>query len=45
MDYFHLIDNLIALQETKTLMVSKYGLHNDIENRIERFVTNRENEN
>lgn len=45
MDYFHLIDNLIALQETKTLMVSKYGLHNDIENRIEKFVTNQENEN
>ncbi|QHI36745.1 hypothetical protein IMCC3317_21150 [Kordia antarctica] len=45
MGYFHLIDNLLSLQETKTLMVSKYGLHNDIENRIERFVTSRENEN
>jgi DNA sulfur modification protein DndC len=45
LDYFHLIDNLLSLQETKTLMVSKYGLHNDIENRIERFVTSRENEN
>jgi len=32
--YYHLIDNLISLQETKTLMVTKYGLHNDIENRI-----------
>ncbi|MBY8961811.1 DNA phosphorothioation system sulfurtransferase DndC [Flavobacterium sp. D11R37] len=37
MKYFHLIDNLIALQETKTLMISKYGLHNDIEKRIESF--------
>jgi DNA sulfur modification protein DndC len=39
MHYYNLIDNLIALQETKTLMVTKYGLHNDIENRIEKFVT------
>ena len=37
-DYYHLIDNLIALQETKTLMISKYGLHNDVEKRIENFV-------
>jgi DNA sulfur modification protein DndC len=36
--YYHLIDNLITLQETKTLMISKYGLHNDVENRIESFV-------
>ena len=36
--YYHLIDNLITLQETKTLMLSKYGLHNDVENRIESFV-------
>ncbi len=36
--YYHLIDNLITLQETKTLMISKYGLHNDVENRIETFV-------
>ena len=38
MSYYHLIDNLITLQETKTLMLSKYGLHNDVENRIENFV-------
>lgn len=37
-EYYHLIDNLISLQETKTLMISKYGLHNDIERRIEKFV-------
>ena len=37
-NYYHLIDNLISLQESKTLLVSKYGLNNDIENRIENFV-------
>lgn len=35
--YYNLIDNLISLQETKTLLISKYGLHNDIERRIEKF--------
>lgn len=37
-EYYHLIDNLISLQETKMLMLSKYGLHNDMEKRIESFV-------
>ena len=37
--YYHLIDNLLSIQETKSLMISKYGLHNDIEKRIETFVT------
>ena len=37
-NYYHLINNLISLQETKTLMISKYGLHNDVEKRIENFV-------
>lgn len=37
-EYFHLIDNLITLQETKSLLISKYGLHNDVEKRIEEFV-------
>ncbi|MDT0688743.1 DNA phosphorothioation system sulfurtransferase DndC [Salegentibacter sp. F188] len=41
-DYYHLIDNLLTLQESKTLMISKYGLHNDLENRIETFVTERQ---
>lgn len=36
--YYNLIDNLISLQESKTLMISKYGLHNDVEKRIESFV-------
>ena len=40
--YYHLIDNLITLQESKTLMISKYGLHNDVENRIEAFVKEQE---
>jgi len=40
--YYHLIDNLITLQETKILMISKYGLHNDVENRIESFVNENE---
>lgn len=43
--YYHLIDNLLTLQETKTLMISKYGLHNDVENRIETFVNEISNEN
>ncbi|MGI9526086.1 MAG: DNA phosphorothioation system sulfurtransferase DndC [Weeksellaceae bacterium] len=36
--YFSLIDDLLTLQESKSLMLSKYGLHNDIEKRIEKFV-------
>jgi len=38
MSYYNLIDNLISIQETKSLMISRYGLHNDIENRIENYV-------
>ncbi|WP_273015971.1 MULTISPECIES: DNA phosphorothioation system sulfurtransferase DndC [Leeuwenhoekiella] len=37
--YYELIDNLLDLQQTKSLLLSKYGLHNDIERRIESFVT------
>lgn len=37
-EYYGLIDNLIALQESKTLLVSKYGIHSDVEKRIEDFV-------
>lgn len=37
-EYYHLIDNLISLQESKTLLLSKYGLHNDVEKQIERFI-------
>ena len=36
--YYQLIDNLLDLQETKGLMLSKYGLHNDLERRIESFI-------
>ncbi|MXV38345.1 DNA phosphorothioation system sulfurtransferase DndC [Flavobacteriaceae bacterium Ap0902] len=35
---YELIDDLLTLQESKSLMISKYGLHNDIEKRIEKFV-------
>jgi DNA sulfur modification protein DndC len=38
-EYYHLIDNLIEIQESKTLLISKFGLHNDVEKQIERFVT------
>ncbi|MBI6115996.1 DNA phosphorothioation system sulfurtransferase DndC [Salegentibacter maritimus] len=38
-EYYHLIDNLLEIQESKTLLISKYGLHNDVEKQIERFVT------
>ncbi|MDB2394220.1 DNA phosphorothioation system sulfurtransferase DndC [Flavobacteriaceae bacterium] len=41
-NYYSLIDNLISLQESKTLMISKYGLNNDLEKRIEEFVTSKE---
>ncbi|TDN87058.1 DNA sulfur modification protein DndC [Salegentibacter sp. 24] len=37
-NYYQLIDNLLSIQETKSLMLSKYGLHNDVERRIENFV-------
>ena len=40
-EYYELIDNLLSLQETKTLMISKYGLHNDIEKRIGDFVNDK----
>lgn len=35
---FELINNLLSLQHSKTLLLTNYGLQNDIENRIERFV-------
>ncbi|MBV7440224.1 DNA phosphorothioation system sulfurtransferase DndC [Weeksellaceae bacterium TAE3-ERU29] len=38
LDYYRLIDDLLTLQESKSLMISKYGIHNDIEKRIEKFV-------
>lgn len=37
--YYQLIDNLIDIQQSKSLLISKYGLHNDVEKQIERFVT------
>jgi DNA sulfur modification protein DndC len=43
---FELINNLLTLQHSKTLLLSNYGLQNDIEKRIEEFVkTELSNEN
>ncbi len=35
---YELINNLLTLQHSKTLLLTNYGLQNDIENRIESFV-------
>ena len=35
---YELINNLLMLQHSKTLLLSNYGLQNDLENRIESFV-------
>ncbi|WP_321370505.1 DNA phosphorothioation system sulfurtransferase DndC [uncultured Draconibacterium sp.] len=40
LNYYPLIENLISLQESKALMLSKYGMHNDVEKRIESFIKN-----
>ncbi|WP_430933252.1 DNA phosphorothioation system sulfurtransferase DndC [Saccharicrinis sp. 156] len=40
-----LIENLVSIQSSKTLMLSKYGIQNDIENTIEKFVIAKEKEN
>ena len=43
---YELINNLLTLQHSKTLLLSNYGLQNDIEKRIEEFVkTELTNEN
>ena len=36
--HYQLIKELLALQKTKSLMMRKYGLQNDIETRIDRYV-------
>ena len=40
---YELINNLLTLQHSKTLLLTNYGLQNDLEKRIEQFVIN-ENE-
>jgi len=35
---FELINNLLAIQHSKTLLLTKFGLQNDIENQIELFI-------
>lgn len=42
--HYQLIKELLALQKTKSLMMRKYGLRNDIETRLNRFIKDR-NEN
>ncbi len=37
-DDYELINNLLTLQHSKTLLLSNYGLQNDIERRIEKYV-------
>jgi DNA sulfur modification protein DndC len=37
---YELINNLLTLQHSKTLLLTNYGLQNDIEKRIEQFVIN-----
>lgn len=37
---YELISNLLTLQHSKTLLLSNYGLQNDLEKRIEQFVIN-----
>ena len=36
--HYQLIKELLALQKTKSLMMRKYGLQNDIETRLDRYV-------
>lgn len=43
--YYHLIDNLISLQESKALLISRYGLHNDLEKRLEEFINQMDHAN
>jgi DNA sulfur modification protein DndC len=37
---YELINNLLTLQHSKTLLLTNYGLQNDLEKRIEQFVIN-----
>jgi len=37
-DDFNLINEMLEVQKSKYILVSKYGLQNDLENHIERFV-------
>mgnify|MGYP001097662946 CR=1 FL=1 len=41
---FELINNLLALQHSKTLLLTNYGLQNDLESRIESYVKEANNE-
>ncbi len=38
-DDYHLINDLVSLQKSKTLMMNNSGLQGDIENRLEKYIT------
>ncbi|MDE0471537.1 MAG: DNA phosphorothioation system sulfurtransferase DndC, partial [Ekhidna sp.] len=40
---FELINELLSLQKSKTILMKKRGLQNDLENRIDQFVNQRKN--
>lgn len=42
---YELINSLLMLQHSKTLLLTNYGLQNDIENRIESFIKEVQDEN
>jgi DNA sulfur modification protein DndC len=37
---YELINNLLTLQHSRTLLLTNYGLQNDLEKRIEKFIIN-----
>ena len=42
-EHFQLINQLLALQQNKVLLMRKYGLQTDLENRLESFIKEKEN--
>lgn len=42
-EHFQLINQLLALQKNKVLLMRKYGLQTDLENRLESFIKEKEN--
>ena len=42
--HFQLIQNLLALQKSKVLLMRKFGLQNDIEERLNSFIKEKEAE-
>lgn len=44
-DHFQLINQLLALQKNKVLLMRRYGLQTDLEDRLECFIKEKENAN